>query len=483
MTMKANPAASSSEGLMTDEAVLAPAEPATATGRGPLATVGLLILLGVVIRLALAPWFGGFGYDIKTFRDWTEHLLNDPLSQFYFVADSPDHLPGDLWLLLGAGKVYAWLGGTSFRGIPFLLAVKAVPVICDVVVALLLYAIVGARQGVHAGITALTWAILNPAFIFLTGIWGQWDAVSGALFLAGTLIVFRRDGSWYWSAPLFAWAMLVKPQMALLAAVVYLIPLLDAWQVGTSIAGAIRVLWWRVLAAGALGVATISLLALPFRVGLPGFSTRWTLLGRIQEALNLYPKITLGACNIWMIYAGSLHRFSDVRRTFLGLTPHTWGNILFALAMVFILWTMARQVRRAVVPVIAWTALATAFAFFMLPTRVHERYLFPAVILAILLAGLVGFPRWGKLLAGAFSASYLFNLVIVYGGFRPSHPGAAAMFIDHVLFRGLSLANVALFIAVLALPYTNTWRDSVGTWRGGSEENHLNQIGLPVGGD
>lgn len=449
---------------MTDEAVMPTTVSVERARRGTLATIGWLLLLGVVIRVALAPWFGGFGYDIKTLRDWTGHLLNDPLSRFYAVADSPDHLPGDLWLLLAGGKLYTWLGGDSFRGKPFLMLVKLVPTIFDVFVALLLFAIVRARAGVQSGIAALRWSILNPAFIFLTAIWGQWDAVSGALLLAGIAIVYRRDGWWFWSAPLFAWAMLVKPQMALLVAVVYLITVFDAWERSHALAGAVRVLWWRAIVAAVLAVATISALALPFRVWLPGFHTRWMLLDRIKEALNLYPKITLGACNIWMIYAGSLNRYSDVRRQVLGLTPHAWGNILFLLAMVFILWTMARQARGRLIPVISWTALATAFAFFMLPTRVHERYLFPAVILAILLAGLMDFPRWGRRLAGAFSLSYLLNLVLVYGGFRAILPGAIATFTSHALFRGLSVANVVLFLLVLALPYTTDWRESLVAW-------------------
>ncbi len=457
---------------MTDDAVMAAVTPAERPGRRAFTTVAGLLLLGLVIRLILAPWFGGFGYDIKTLRDWTEHLLNDPLSQFYALADSPDHLPGDLWLLLGAGKVYTWLGGESLHGRPFLLLVKSVPMIFDLAVAVLLYAIVRSRAGIDAGIGAVRWSILNPAFIFLTAIWGQWDAVSGALLLAGTLIVFRRDGWWYWSAPLFAWAMLIKPQMALVVAIIYLIPVIDAWTATHSLLDAARRLWWRMLAAGAMAVATTCLLALPFRVGLPGFHTRWLLLDRIKEALDLYPKITLGACNIWMIYPGGLNRYSDVRRQFLGLTPHAWGTVLFLLALAFILWTAVRQVRAAVIPVISWTALATAVAFFMLPTRVHERYLFPAVILAIMLAGMMGFPPWGRRLAGALSLSYLLNLVLVYGGFMSIFPHAVRGIVAGFLFRGLSVVNVVLLVIVLALPYTLSWRESIAS---GSDEQEASE--------
>ena len=69
-----------------------------------------------------------------------------------------------------------------------------------------------------------------------------------------------------------------------------------------------------------------------------------------------------------------------------GLTPQLIGNLLVGLAyggILLITW------RRFSERTLVWAAMACFFAFFMLLTRMHERYLFPTVTFGALLAALV----------------------------------------------------------------------------------------------
>ena len=90
------------------------------------------------------------------------------------------------------------------------------------------------------------------------------------------------------------------------------------------------------------------------------------------------------------------------------MAVRTWGLALFGAAYVLIL---ARYWRRPDVQAFIWAAFAIAFAAYMLPTRVHERYLLPALTLAALAAALAPRLRW---FFAALSVSYFINLYWVY---------------------------------------------------------------------
>jgi hypothetical protein len=102
--------------------------------------------------------------------------------------------------------------------------------------------------------------------------------------------------------------------------------------------------------------------------------------------------------------------------------------------------------------VVGWGALAVSLAIFMAPTRVHERYLFPAIAFVILYAALRGFPRQLVVLASALSLTFFLNLVMVYGGFRGVLPGSIEDAAIAFVFRSISSLNVVIFAAVLLLP-------------------------------
>ena len=90
------------------------------------------------------------------------------------------------------------------------------------------------------------------------------------------------------------------------------------------------------------------------------------------------------------------------------MAVRTWGLALFGAAYVLIL---VRYWRRPDAQAFIWAAFAIAFAAYMLPTRVHERYLLPALTLAALAAALAPRLRW---FFAALSVSYFINLYWVY---------------------------------------------------------------------
>lgn len=396
-----------------------------------------LLIVGLAVRLALLP-VGGHGYDLPLMQRWAERLAERPLPRFYGGRQAADHLPGDLWLLWAAARVNDLVA----PGAPLPeAAIKLVPVLADGAVGALLFLIGRRLAGSRAGLLAAACYLLNPAPIFLSAVWGQWDAVPAAFALVAVWLAVRGNPAW--ALPPLVWAALIKPPYAALAP-----PILLA--VGARITprpgrtGDLARLGLAAAASAALAAA----LLLPFGIGWGPVPGRWDLAERLRYALDLYPEAAVNAFTLWATpLAGNRTPDSPL---VLGVPVRVWGMALFAAAYVSIL---VRYWRRPTAWLLVWAAYAIAFAAFVLPTRVHERYLLPAVALAAPLVALA--PRLGWCF-GALSATFLANLAWAYGVQERAlgrEFGPAILYETDVLVFPLALANVVLLgYALTAMP-------------------------------
>ena len=414
----------------------------------------VILALGFVIRLAIAPFPGGFGYDVDTFRNWAETLHSYPLDEFYSRADAPDHLPGDLWVMHALGWAFRLFGGENVDGAMFAWCLKLVPAISDVAVAVAIYALVALFSSQADGVRMAGWYILNPVTIFVTAFWGQWDSVSLAILLVGFYLIVKSDPYWILASPFVVWAVLIKPQLAVPAIALIALILFRFLDRGDFSRERLAGFAARGAASLVLGLLTAVAILLPFSVGLPGMDTKWNLVDRLREALDLYPHTTLGAANVWMIPIGSLERIADDSPVVLGLTPNQWGSIGLAVSLIYIVVTVVRAFGRTHRDkAMCWAAAAAVYAIFMVPTRVHERYLFPFIAFSLLYLVLDGHRRLPTRVFWAVSVVFTLNLLLVFGGFRTTLPGSIRWITEGFGFVSLSLLNVALFALFLALPW------------------------------
>jgi Gpi18-like mannosyltransferase len=251
---------------------------------------------------------------------------------------------------------------------------------------------------------------LNPASIFLTAIWGQWDSVSAALALVAVWLVIRGDPAW--ALPLLTWAVLIKPPFAALVPLVLLcfvwrhvVPH-TRWDATQPTTESLAASLGEIALTAVISVLLAGALLLPFGVGVGPLPVRWDLLERLRYSLELYPETSVNAFNLWATPLVG-NREPDAQ-PLLGVAVRTWGLALFGAAYVLIL---VRYWRSPDVHAFIWAALAIAFAAYMLPTRVHERYLLPALTLAALAAALAPRLRW---FFAALSMTYFANLYWVY---------------------------------------------------------------------
>lgn len=398
--------------------------------------VGFAILVGFVLRLAIAPWFHGFQYDMYIYGNWAENLVSRPLGDFYAFAESPDHLPGDLYLHWILGHSFQLFGGENFYGPAYRFVLKAFPSLIDCLLILLAYRFVRDRATQDASLKLVWMLSLAPALVFISAAWGQWDTVSATFFLAGLLLLWNDRARPLAASILFGWALLIKPPLLLLVIPAVVGYAWRKWQEQKSP----RTLVGSLVGMASVAFVTVSALMFPF--GMTWLKS-WgdiSLQGQLEVAAELYPFTTLGAANIWMIPLGRPDRVSDTQ-TFMGVSPQIIGMFLMVLA---VCWIVYRSIKSRLSPtMLIWAMAAMSYAYFLLPTRSHERYLFPAIILLAILAALTSWRPQITRIFWLASITYFINLVVVYR----MPPGIFGT----MVFEVLSVANIVAFVWLLFL--------------------------------
>jgi hypothetical protein len=415
------------------------ADPAAARRWSPVTwPLWLVLAAGLAIRLALVP-IDGSDYDIEAFQEWTRQMLAHPLDQFY-AADlriPQDHLPGDLWVLYGLGRLWELVGGGRFAGDgASQLVLKLVPVLLDLALGVLVAGIARTFAGARAARLALLAIVFNPALIFISAIWGQWNVLATSLVALATLLIVRRERDGMLLAlPVLAAATLVKPQLLVLLVPVAVL-IARRWRDGASH----RRLATTVIAGGAASVLLVLAAILPFDVGFPGMGMRWSILDRVQFAADRYTTVTKGAYNAWtLLFPGDGAEDSG---TWLGVTYQQIGFVLLAAVCLYAVAVGWRH-PDARVGMLAGMALV-ATATFMVVTRSHERYLVDGMVLAIAAAAIV--PRL-RPAAWVLAAGLFLNMWFGWGYWHRAWVAHIAY--TDTLYRILASVNVVGFALLL----------------------------------
>ena len=369
--------------------------------------IAVIVIVGVVLRL-LVTRTTGFPSDVGTFMAWAEKLASVGPARFYEPGYFSDYPPGFLYVL--------WALGAVFDGDLLRLAVKAISIPADIGIVLLLVPLVRRHAGETAAVLVAGLWMLQPAPIFVGPYWGQVDAVGTLPFLAAIIAAGSRR--WTLAGLLAAVATMTKPQFGLVLGVVVVAALVET--IRTSDRTAIA----RTLATA---VGTMLVLALPFGM------TPGAFVGLVRSAAETYPYSSLYAFNLPSIF---LDFWKDDTGWFV---PSAILLVAGLVASVIPLWW-----RRDTAMLLAAGA-AAVMAFYFLPTRAHERYLFPAI--ALLLPFAVTRRRMLApylLLAGGFFLTAYFAFTRY-----PQDDLVAAPWLEATLFT--RPGQVVLAIAVLGI--------------------------------
>jgi len=234
-----------------------------------------------------------------------------------------------------------------------------------------------------------------PPIILDSSFWTQADAWIAAP-LVWTLVLLLRQRL-FWAGVVFGLGLMLKPQAILLLPVLAFVFLARRFAAGGSWPHAFALL--KTLGGAALAVGII---AVPFMArdqDKHGDGTRWfqqSYVGTIGA--ERYDMTTLNAFNLWGLDAAlsapaqpNPRALLDTQATVLGLSRKTWGRIAL---LACVLGVGALCAWRGRWSKLAWVqcAFGVTFAAFLLPTGVHERYIYYCIPFAIALTCLR--PLW-----------------------------------------------------------------------------------------
>jgi dolichyl-phosphate-mannose--protein O-mannosyl transferase len=415
----------------------------------------IILAVAFVLRVLLLP-STGFHNDIAAFEAWSLTLKDNPPWEFYAKTTFADYPPGYFIVLWFIGGIYGLLGhlhlinadDQSYFALRVMVKIPALAF--DLIDTVLIYAIVRRFARETVALVAAALFALNPATISVSAYWGQIDSVSWGFVLLVLWLVLRSadEPAQQTRRLILAWvvmafSILIKPQGALVATmlVAYAFVPLDS-----------EVRRRRLVATG-YGILASLVLAFAVALLFHGFGNpigtfAW-LLQRYSIGSNVYPYNSVNAFNLyavkqpfWQSDTTPLAIYLPVAGMVTFGATWLWGIILVLAATALI---VARYLQERTDRAFLEGSMLIAFAFFTLATRMHERYIFGAFILAF---PLLAFGRRRLWAVGLLTATTLANLVysFAYQTTMETHPPG----VDPTNLWGagshlISAVNVALF--------------------------------------
>ena len=370
------------------------AAPSRSTGtQGAVGAVLVVLALGLALRLIIAYLLPGSGLhnDLGAFQFWAGELAAHGPLGFYGRDFLHDYTPGYMYVLWLVGIVGQVGGGVSVE------LIKVPPIIADLALGWLAWSMVrelGGRD--RLALAAAFVAVVNPISWFDSVVWGQVDSFGVVFMLLGLRELWRDqpERAAVWTVV----AAIIKPQLGILVPLVAVVTIRRALRpkggFGDEAATGHPI---RILTTGAVGLGTAVLLALPFGL---------TPVGLFQQLLTAggtYPYLTVNAFNPGRscpatratasptagcgsaTSRSARSRAGPGRPSSASSRRSSSGPCCSLAGIVAVLVVAWRRPDRLTLLV----ALAVlSLAFFVLPTRVHERYVYPFFAVGIILAAI-----------------------------------------------------------------------------------------------
>lgn len=324
----------------------------------------IMLLLGAafIIKSILAVKYEGYVSDINCFKAWSEMAYEHGISKFYYVDEGNGYPPGYLavlWVIAAVRHLFG-IENASDAG---LYLIKLVPILCDLGAGFVLYVLAKKRfsEGVSLLLSALY--VLNPAILIDSSVWGQVDSVFVLTVLITCWLCMeqKRIPAYF----VFCLGALLKFQTIMFAPILIFTIIEQVFLNDFSVKKMLRD-----LVGGLSAIAAMFLFAVPFGLDV--------VIPKYVNSLGLFEYCTINAYNFWAILGKNWAPQTD---KFLFVPAVTWGNIAIVASVLlsgFVFFRMKKDKSKYFV------SMAVLISFvFMFSVRMHERYLFPAIVLVL----------------------------------------------------------------------------------------------------
>ncbi len=322
-----------------------------------------LIVIAFIVRMVAAVVYFGNKTDMNCFISWGDMVFNDGLQNFYKSDAFTDYPPGYMYVLYIVGGIRHILG-IAWDSTTSVVLTKLPAILCDLGTGYLLYR-VGKKYFKNNGATIITACYLFcPAVIMDSAVWGQTDAVFtlGVALMCYLVTEKKLIPSYF----VFAISILMKPQ-SLIFTPVLIYAIIDQvflenfdWKK-----------FWTNLGLGVSAILLIGLLMLPF-----GFQDAFA---QYSDTLGSYEYATVNAYNLWALCGLN---WAPQTGVFLGIAYKTWGTMAIIATVIASAWIHYRAKNNP--SKYYFTGAFIVTSVFLFSVRMHERYIFPALVLLLL---------------------------------------------------------------------------------------------------
>ncbi|PFC88812.1 hypothetical protein CN272_08190 [Bacillus anthracis] len=355
----------------------------------------VVVVTSVLLRIYLVFHLEGYERDQLFFVDWMDTVGKYGLGDVYAHGDLVNYPPfflallGIYGMILSLFNIYVDAAGVLIR----------VPSIVFEVVAIIIFAIASKRIGNSIVRVALvTFFSFSPAVIVDGTIWGQVDMLHSILMVSSILLLMSKPT---WSGAIYAIALLAKFQSIVIAPVfaMYFLKVIFDKREGKQL------------------IKFIIGFCIPLLIFGLYFAAHGTFITMLTQAylnaVGTFPTVTVFAMNIWYYAIGTDPNTIDTIQILPHITLKTVGLILLSIAAVLTCLYVFFH-RHMSTAVLLKAATFISFAFFMLPTQMHERYAFPALIFVIFL--LLYEMKWTGIALGLTLTIFSNIVMVLYAG-------------------------------------------------------------------
>ncbi len=370
--------------------------------------VFVILSLSLLLRLIISWFVEGYMVDVNCFRSWGHTMAAVGPAGFYEATSFCDYPPLYTYILAFNSVISNLLGGSEQVS---RIAFRLIPSLCDLAGCWILYRILCGTKALsgRSCFLFLVFSVFNPATILNSAAWGQMDSVLCLLLLCVAL--YAVQGKWTLVLPLYVTAVLIKPQALMLG------PL------GLTF---ILITWIRNKASRKQIMIGTGISILVFAAGIIPFSLNqnWDWLIQLYiKTLGSYPYATVNTANLYYLLGGNWsavnakahvlapavlgilctgygiwwyirsreqkYRIIETLISFafavcfmiLGITHASWawtGGAAMAFAFVVVL---TPAVRSGDIRLLPWLGGLLFILLYVFGVKMHERYIFPALLL------------------------------------------------------------------------------------------------------
>ena len=383
-------------------------KPYSWTGRIHPVFTAALLSASLAFRLVLSWFVEGYMVDVNCFLSWGHTMASVGPAGFYEATSFCDYPPLYTYVLALNSVVSKLLGGSAgIQRVVF----RLIPSLCDLISSWMLYRILIREKKLDSRscFLFLAFALFNPALILNSAAWGQMDSV--LCMLLACVALYAVNGKWKAALPLYVVAVLVKPQALMLG------PLGLAYTVIT---------WIREPSSRKKILTGTGISVLVLATGVIPFSLRqeWDWLIQLYaRTLGSYRYATVNTANLYYLLGGNwsavdraAHVMAPVILGILSAGYGTWwlyrargvrnrwieAGVSFAFtaafavlacmrvswaltgafAMVFaFLIVLSPAVRGRDIRLLPWLGGLLFILLYVFGVKMHERYIFPALLL------------------------------------------------------------------------------------------------------